>query len=73
MASARIEVPDELRDGNHYADRHLVHVVKRDGARLVQEVYLFAERDPEGRFARAEETNLMIGGTEVDGQIGNLK
>ncbi|MHA3903085.1 nuclear transport factor 2 family protein [Castellaniella sp. WN] len=32
IESARIEVLDELRDGDRYADRHRVHVVKRDGA-----------------------------------------
>jgi hypothetical protein len=73
VASARIEVLDELCDGNRYADRHLVHVAKRDGSKVVQEVYLFAELDAEGRFARIEETTLMLEGAESDREMGSMK
>ncbi|MBJ7311880.1 nuclear transport factor 2 family protein [Rugamonas sp. CCM 8940] len=73
VASARIEVLDELRDGNKYADRHRVHVTKRDGTQIVQEVYLFAEMDASGRFARIEETTLMLEGAEADRDIGSVK
>jgi len=73
VASARIEVLDELRDGNRYADRHHVHITKRDGAKITQEVYLFAELDTEGRFRRVEETTLMIEGAESDRELGNMK
>ncbi|MGB6241839.1 MAG: nuclear transport factor 2 family protein [Castellaniella sp.] len=72
-ASARIEILDELRDGNRYADRHRVYVVKRDGSRVVQEVYLFAELDAEGRFACIEETTLMLEGAESDREMGSMK
>jgi len=73
VASARIEVLDELRDGSRYADRHRVHVVKRDGGRVVQEVYLFAQLDDQGRFARIEETTLMLEGSEADQGLGSAK
>ncbi|UYO92432.1 nuclear transport factor 2 family protein [Pollutimonas sp. M17] len=73
VASARIDVLDELRDGNRYADRHRVHVTKRDGSKVVQEVYLFAEMDTEGRFARIEETTLMLEGAESDREMGSMK
>jgi len=73
VASARIEVLDELRDGQRYADRHRVHVTKRDGTQVVQEVYLFAELDAEGRFKRIEETTLMLEGAESDREIGSMK
>ncbi|QEA14363.1 nuclear transport factor 2 family protein [Comamonas flocculans] len=73
VAVARIEVLDELRDGRRYADRHRVHITKRDGAELLQEVYLFAELDADGRFARVHETTLMLEGTESDREIGNMK
>lgn len=73
VASARIEVLDELRDGQHYADRHRVHVTKRDGTHIVQEVYLFATLDAEGRFARIEETTLALEGTESDRDLGSMK
>lgn len=73
VASARIEVLDELREGNRYADRHRVDVTKRDGTRVVQEVYLFAELDADGRFLRVEETTLMLAGEEADRDIGSVK
>eukprot|EP01037_Dinobryon_pediforme_P022583 gene22583-23789_t len=73
VVSARIEVLDELRDGNRYADRHRVHVTKHDGSKVVQEVYLFAELDAEGRFARIEETTLMLEGVESDREMGSMK
>lgn len=73
IESARIEVLEELRDGDRYADRHRVHVVKRDGARVVQEVYLFAELDTDGRFVRIEETTLMLEGVEADRDLGSVK
>jgi hypothetical protein len=73
VESARIEVLDELRDGLRYADRHRVHVAKRDGTRVVQEVYLFAELDGGGRFARIEETTLMLEGAPADREMGSMK
>lgn len=73
VASVRIEVLDELRDGNRYADRHCVYVTKRDGSTVVQEVYLFGELDHEGRFLRIEETTLMLEGVEADRNIGSVK
>ena len=73
VASARIEVLDELRHGYRYADRHRVHISKRDGSQVVQEVYLFAELDGKGRFARVEETTLMLEGAASDREMGNMK
>lgn len=73
VESARIEVLDELRDGQRYADRHRVYVTKRDGSQVVQEVYLFAELDAEGRFKRIEETTLMLEGAESDRELGSIK
>ena len=73
VASVRIDVLDELRDGNRYADRHCVYVTKRDGSSVVQEVYLFGELDEKGRFVRIEETTLMLEGAEADRNIGSVK
>lgn len=73
VASARIEVLEELRVGHRYADRHRVHVLKRDGSHVVQEVYLFADLDASGRFARVEETTLMLEGSEADRGIGRIR
>ncbi|MCQ4206929.1 nuclear transport factor 2 family protein [Streptomyces longispororuber] len=55
-----VTVLDELTDGNSYAERHIVELVQRDGERAGQEVYVFAERDPDGRFVRIEETALAL-------------
>lgn len=55
---ATITVLDELADGDRYAERHIVDLVQRDGARVRREVYVFAERDAEGRFVRIEEVAI---------------
>jgi hypothetical protein len=73
VASARIEVLEELCDGDRYADRHRVHVRKHDGTELVQEVYLFAQLDGSGRFRRVEEVTLMLEGAEADRHLGSAK
>ncbi len=57
---ATITVLDELTDGARYAERHVVDLLNRDGRRLRQEVYVFGERDADGRFSRIEETTLML-------------
>lgn len=68
-----IEVVDELRHGQCYADRHIVDIEKRDGARVIQEVYLFAQLAEDGRFDRVEETTLMLAGDEADRDLGNAR
>ncbi|THT98750.1 nuclear transport factor 2 family protein [Lampropedia puyangensis] len=73
VALADIEILDELRDGNRYADRHRVHITKHNGEKVVQEVYLFAQLDDAGRFTRIEETTLMLEGAESDRAIGCIK
>ncbi len=57
---ATITVLDELTDGNRYAERHIVDLVQRDGTRFRQEVFVFAERDSDGRFVRIEETSRTL-------------
>jgi hypothetical protein len=73
VESARIEILDELYDGNRYADRHIVYITKRDGSKVVQEVYLFGVMDEDGRFDRIEEVTLMLEGKESDRAIGTVK
>jgi hypothetical protein len=68
-----IEVVNELESGPHYAERHIVRIIKRDGGTVVQEVYVFGERDADGRFTRIEETTLMLAGTDADRSIGNAR
>ncbi|MEU6239239.1 nuclear transport factor 2 family protein [Kitasatospora sp. NPDC047058] len=73
VASGRIEVHDELAVGDRSADRHVVEVVKTDGARVRMEVYLFAEHGPCGRFRRIEETTLLLDGDEADRDLGSAR
>ncbi len=70
---AVIVVHDEIIDGHTYADRHTVDVTKRDGGRVMQEVYAFGELDDQGRFTRIEETTLMLYGNEADRHIANAR
>ncbi|CAJ0880258.1 hypothetical protein R1479_02613 [Ralstonia mannitolilytica] len=73
VASADIEVLDEWQDHQRYASRHRVHVRKRDGATVVQEVYLFARLDAAGRFDYVEEVSLMLDGRPEDQDIGRVR
>jgi hypothetical protein len=57
---ATITVLDELTDADRYAERHVIQQVKRDGERIVHEVYVFAQRDPVGRFTWIEEATMML-------------
>lgn len=68
---ATITVLDELADDDRYAERHVVELVHRDGARVLQEVFVFAERDSEGRFVRIEETTRMLEEDEADRLLAN--
>ncbi|MDF2993095.1 MAG: hypothetical protein K0S37_3609 [Microbacterium sp.] len=68
-----VEVLHEVSAGNAYAEHHRIEVEKTDGTRTVQEVYLFAERAADGRFAVIDETTLMISGTEEDRSLGRAR
>jgi hypothetical protein len=68
-----VEVLDEIIDGTRYADRHVVTIVKRDGSRVVQEVYLFGELADDGRFTRIEESTLLLSGAEADRGLANTR
>ena len=55
-----ITVLDELANDGYYAERHVVDLVKYDGERITQEVYVFAQRDPDGRFNQIEEATVLL-------------
>lgn len=55
-----ITVLDELSDGDRYAERHVIALVQRDGTRIRQEVFVLAQRDPDGRFLRMNETSRTL-------------
>ncbi|MFD5427429.1 nuclear transport factor 2 family protein [Streptomyces sp. NPDC127084] len=73
VAEGTVEVHDELYDGTRYADRHTVHVTKKDGATVTMEVYLFGEFAPDGRFRRIEEVTLMLEGAAADRNLGSAR
>ncbi|MEU9098436.1 nuclear transport factor 2 family protein [Streptomyces sp. NPDC048361] len=73
VADGRVEVHEELYDGDKYADRHTCHVTKTDGATVSMEVYVFADLTPEGRFRRIEETTLMLQGSNADRDLGSAR
>lgn len=72
-AGGKVEVHDELYDGNKYADRHTCHITKNDGTTVSMEVYVFADLAPDGRFDRIEETTLMLSGSDADRNIGSAR
>lgn len=73
VARGSVEVLDEFQDGDGYADRHVVHIEKRDGSMVRMEVYVFGQFAADGRFQRVEETTLMLEGAEADRGIGSVR
>ncbi len=64
---------EELVEGTKYADRHTVHVTKKDGSAVSMEVYLFGEFASDGRFSRIEETTLLLQGADADRTMGSAR
>ncbi|KOU32220.1 hypothetical protein ADK52_02045 [Streptomyces sp. WM6372] len=73
VADGHVEVHEELYAGAKYADRHTAHITKKDGSTVRMEVYLFADLAPDGRFARIEETTLMLEGSAADRNMGSAR
>ncbi|MFG3281281.1 nuclear transport factor 2 family protein [Streptomyces sp. NPDC048111] len=73
VADGRVEVHEELYDGDKYADRHTCHITKNDGSTVAMEVYVFASLTPEGLFRRIEETTLMLQGSDADRDLGSAR
>lgn len=62
LVRATITVLDEFVEGPRYSERHVIELVRCDGDRASQEVYVFAQRDRLGRFVRIEELVLALAG-----------
>ncbi|MGV2873824.1 hypothetical protein [Colwellia sp. E150_009] len=60
IAQVTITVLNEFDNAKSYAERHIIEIVKHDGERICQEVYVFAERENNQRFIRIEETTLKL-------------
>ncbi|MGV7209665.1 nuclear transport factor 2 family protein [Oxalobacteraceae bacterium A2-2] len=67
LAQATVTVLDELGAGEHYAERHRISLLMRDGQAIHQEVYLFARRDRDGRFVRIEEVTMAVSADQDSG------
>lgn len=66
-----IQVLDALRDGDQIADRHIVKIVRNDGANSTIEVYLFGELDRDGRCVSVTETTRVVEGAESSKTLGS--
>lgn len=55
-----VEVVAELVQGDSYAERHVIRITQNDGSVVAQEVYLFAELAPDGRFRSLQELTRAI-------------
>lgn len=53
-------VLDELSSGERYAERHAVELAMTDGSEVRLEVHVFAQREPDGRFAWIEESSFPL-------------
>jgi hypothetical protein len=73
ISGGTVNVREELTDGHLYAERHVIELVKNDGSVARTEVYAFGERAPDGRFARIEETTLLLAGDEADRNLGSAR
>ncbi|MFE4857844.1 nuclear transport factor 2 family protein [Streptomyces sp. NPDC056670] len=73
VADGRVDVHEELYDGDKYADRHTCHITKTDGTTVAMEVYVFANLAADGRFRRIEETTLMLQGSDADRGLGSAR
>jgi hypothetical protein len=51
---------DELRDGQSYAERHLLDIVNSDGSVERTEVFVIGQYSPDGRFARLNEAGFPV-------------
>ncbi|WP_115529243.1 MULTISPECIES: nuclear transport factor 2 family protein [Xanthomonas] len=55
LQHATFVVHDEFCCGNRYAQRHTIALAMRHGPALALDVYVFAERDADGRFLWIDE------------------
>jgi len=60
IAQATITGLNEFDNIKSCAERHIIELVKHDGERICQEVYIFAERGHDLRFSKIEETILNL-------------
>lgn len=60
IAQVTVTVLNEFDNATSYAERHIIEMLKHDGERIYQEVYVFAARDNDQRFTQIEEITLKL-------------
>ena len=60
VAEGAVTVLDELRDGSAYAERHVYHIMLKNGLTQDREVAIFGTFAPDGRFRHLSETAFDI-------------
>jgi hypothetical protein len=60
IARGTVTVLDELRDGDRYAERHTLDLVRADGSGEQAEVYIIGGCGPDGRFSYLHESGFPL-------------
>ncbi|MET7670526.1 hypothetical protein [Micromonospora luteifusca] len=60
IVSGTVTVLDELRDGPHYAERHVFEITMADGSTAKREVAIFGTYAEDGRFHHLSETGFDL-------------
>jgi hypothetical protein len=60
IAHATVTVLDEIQDGSHYAERHLLDVTRKDGGKQRAEIYIIGRYAEDGRFAALHEAGFSL-------------
>ncbi|MEU7589223.1 hypothetical protein AB0A95_23375 [Micromonospora sp. NPDC049230] len=60
IVSGTVCVLDELRDGLHYAERHVYEITLVDGSTARREIAIFGSYAEDGRFRHLSETGFDL-------------
>jgi hypothetical protein len=67
ISGGAVTTLDELRDGQSYAERHLLDVVNADGSVERKEIFIIGRYSPDGRFACLNEAGFPVAPPEATG------
>ncbi|RAN93314.1 nuclear transport factor 2 family protein [Micromonospora noduli] len=60
IVGGTVRVLDELRDGRHYAERHVFEITMADGSTAKREIAIFGSYAEDGRFRHLSETGFDL-------------
>ncbi|MET8202871.1 hypothetical protein [Micromonospora taraxaci] len=60
IVSGTVTVLDELREGLHYAERHVFEITMADGSTAKREIAIFGSYAEDGRFRHLSETGFDL-------------